>query len=632
MKKIACLLLAAILVIAVGTALADGISVSASYDNGTLSVSTTASGYFTISVDGVGTRRSLTPSVPSLSFNYPLEDGVHTITIANDVLGSASTSVRVGAAPTEAPTVEPTVEPTAAPTEEPTVEPTAAPTEVPVGPIKIVGTPSYQNGVLTFTVSGLTGYAGECWVDGSATGKSVNNGENTVNVRLDAGKHTLTVVYLDEQDSRTFDVTFTNPAITASYTKAGVVDFTVSNLNTRSEIWLDGKATGVSVTVDGSYTLAATLECESTHTLMVYDPANNLSGTCSFTVNHIMKELEAVPATCTEAGKTAGKVCALCGKVFEAQQEVAALGHAIVIDPAVAPTCTEDGKTEGQHCSRCGLVLVAQTVVPATGHVVEVVPGVAPTCTATGLTDGEKCSVCGLVLKAQEVIPMIAHTVEIIPGVEPTCTKAGLSDGEKCSVCGTVLKEQEELKALGHNYVCIKRTEEEVVYRCSRCGDTFSQKNPVVVVKETKNIYGSIVKDAKMVDVDYTATADMLDQKCLVITADLNCKPDLTTELGLYLDEALIAQLIKEGYATVKFVNGDATIVITLAEIKPDWFSTTDTIWFYVFSTDPAAENGTLVKVEAQISGTEKIPADKFSGVIFKAAKEDVAVTENGIY
>ena len=82
----------------------------------------------------------------------------------------------------------------------------------------------------------------------------------------------------------------------------------------------------------------------------------------------------------------------------------------------------------------------------------------------------------------------------------------------------------------------------------------------------------------------------------------------------------------------VNFLNGDASIMIDLAEIKPDWFTGEDAIWNYVFSTDPAAEDGILVKVEAQISATEKVPAEAFTGVTLKKADGDVAVTENGVY
>ena len=72
--------------------------------------------------------------------------------------------------------------------------------------------------------------------------------------------------------------------------------------------------------------------------------------------------------------------------------------------------------------------------------------------------------------------------------------------------------------------------------------------------------------------------------------------------------------------------------MITLKEISPLWFSTNNAIWSYVFSTDPAAENGTLVKVEALVSATEKIAADAFSGVILKTVKGDLEITANGIY
>lgn len=42
--------------------------------------------------------------------------------------------------------------------------------------------------------------------------------------------------------------------------------------------------------------------------------------------------------------------------------------HTVVQDPAVAATCTEAGKTQGSHCSVCGEVIQAQEVVPALGH------------------------------------------------------------------------------------------------------------------------------------------------------------------------------------------------------------------------------------------------------------------------
>ena len=65
---------------------------------------------------------------------------------------------------------------------------------------------------------------------------------------------------------------------------------------------------------------------------------------------------------------------------------------------------------------------------------------------------------------------------------------------------------------------------------------------------------------------------------------------------------------------------------------NPAWFETNSAIWCYVFSPDPAAAEGTLVKVEAQISGTEKVPATAFSGVTLNKGAESLAITANGNY
>ena len=77
---------------------------------------------------------------------------------------------------------------------------------------------------------------------------------------------------------------------------------------------------------------------------------------------------EAVEATCTTAGKTAGKHCSVCNEVLVAQEEVAAKGHTEVVDEAVEATCTETGLTAGKHCSVCNEVLVAQEEVAAKGQ------------------------------------------------------------------------------------------------------------------------------------------------------------------------------------------------------------------------------------------------------------------------
>ena len=180
----------------------------------------------------------------------------------------------------------------------------------------------------------------------------------------------------------------------------------------------------------------------------------------------------AVEATCTEAGKTEGSHCSVCNTVLVAQKEIPAKGHTEVIDAAVEPTCTEPGKTEGKHCSVCNTVLVEQTVVDAKGHTEVIDPAVEPTCTEPGKTEGKHCSVCNTVLVEQTVVDAKGHTEVIDAAKAPTCTEPGLTEGKHCSVCNEVIVKQEVIPATGHKPE-IRNAVEATLTTPGYTGDTY---------------------------------------------------------------------------------------------------------------------------------------------------------------
>ena len=165
---------------------------------------------------------------------------------------------------------------------------------------------------------------------------------------------------------------------------------------------------------------------------------------------HTLVNIAEQPATCTEAGHTAGVKCSVCGATISGIEEIPAKGHTEVVDDAVEATCTTPGKTEGKHCSVCNEVLVPQEEIPAKGHTEVIDEAVAATCTTPGKTEGKHCSVCNEVLVPQEEIPAKGHTEVIDEAVAATCTESGKTEGKHCSVCNEILVAQEVIPAKGH--------------------------------------------------------------------------------------------------------------------------------------------------------------------------------------
>ena len=169
--------------------------------------------------------------------------------------------------------------------------------------------------------------------------------------------------------------------------------------------WDEGKITTAPTCVDAGVKTFTCTVCSETKT-----EAIDATG-------HTPVEVAEQPATCTEAGHTAGTKCSVCDAILSGMEEIPATGHTEVIDAAKAPTCTETGLTEGSHCSVCNEVLTKQEVIPATGHSPEVRNAVEATLTTPGYTGDTYCSVCNELLKQGEKIPKTgAHITWMIDG------------------------------------------------------------------------------------------------------------------------------------------------------------------------------------------------------------------------
>ena len=128
-------------------------------------------------------------------------------------------------------------------------------------------------------------------------------------------------------------------------------------------------------------------------------------------LGHTMGEpVEAVPATCTEAGNPAYWYCAQCDKYFadeNGETELASIvieatGHDMTHYDAVDATDTTAGNVEYYHCANCdknfadeeGTTELENVVLPATGHNLVHTAAVPETCTTDGNVEYWYCAHC----------------------------------------------------------------------------------------------------------------------------------------------------------------------------------------------------------------------------------------------
>ena len=118
-----------------------------------------------------------------------------------------------------------------------------------------------------------------------------------------------------------------------------------------------------------------------------------------------LEELDAVPGvhsyrsgdivkqpTCLETGAQEAR-CILCGYVTTF--ELAKTDHSMTTVAPIEPTCTEVGKTAGVVCAVCGEVLSGCEEIPEMDHLLRHIAKVPATETEDGVAEYYVCDVCG---------------------------------------------------------------------------------------------------------------------------------------------------------------------------------------------------------------------------------------------
>ena len=203
-------------------------------------------------------------------------------------------------------------------------------------------------------------------------------------------------------------------------------------------------------------------------------------------LGHTEEVIPGSPADCTQPGLSDAKKCVTCKEIIVDHEQIPALGHKLVADPAksVAATCTEKGKNF-MVCSNCAHT-EEQEVAPLEHTWGEWVEVTAPTCDAQG-SKKRTCATCNLV-QDEAIDSLGGHELVTLPGYDATCTEPGKTNGSHCQKCNTIFEPQDEIPATGHDIDGVEpeliraTTEREGTYAefCRVCNEAV---NPITIAK-----------------------------------------------------------------------------------------------------------------------------------------------------
>ena len=259
----------------------------------------------------------------------------------------------------------------------------------------------------------------------------------------------------------------------------------------RADVNADGEVTKEDATLIQQYVLGTITEFPAESHVHSYSSKVTKNATCtstgvrtyscacgeSYTVtipktSHTPVTDQAVAATCTQAGKTEGTHCAVCGMVLKAQTPVPKLEHIWDAGKVTKqPTATVEG-TKTYTCSMCKKVKTEQ--IPALGiqeHTHSYTSKVTQPATCT--SEGTRIYTCACGYSYTEKIEKKQHTVVLDKGQPATCTQAGKTEGSHCSICGTVIKARETVAATGHIHTEVRNARAATTSSCGYTGDIY---------------------------------------------------------------------------------------------------------------------------------------------------------------
>ena len=337
----------------------------------------------------------------------------------------------------------------------------------------------FYAGTVDTNVSVTIAYPAEAVVEESAllSAGSINNP-----AFVEAGTRVLGT----SGDDKTVTITYNN-----------INDLTVADLVGENSTVLNDIAftldDAIKYNTDGYHRVTVSMEGSTTVTFagsvqQVVEFEGGSSHIVSAAVDHVLRVIPAVPATCTTPGSTEGVICQShvdyycpthndthdgydCDvKGIHRPEPVESLKHkhsdgsfATVEVPGIAPTCTAKGLTAHWVCTLCKGDFATEEPAPsevgspaeyfdiaALGHSNVAFSGRAATCTMDGYNAGTECSRCGH-KTGGGIIPATGHSIVVDSAIVPTCTTAGKTEGKHCENCSYTVA-QVDIAALGHNF------------------------------------------------------------------------------------------------------------------------------------------------------------------------------------